>query len=353
MALTFEFEEEYKASRAISISNESFDQDFSFYICGNFIEEAAIDPTYGTDDDITALNAAYSIIPAFRMMPMYDGNLIQLVLTRLRLDQIDPDTWKVSVTYGVPGSGGQGPGGYNQENTNIGPNVGDYDRWSNNFVQLGFNVSAQQETKTLSRSLVNKRKAWGAANTNLPFTVGQPAPIGYTTEGVEGTNVYARGFSFSLTAYFPPSKLTFPYVRKLFRMATTLNLKTFFGFPAGSVLFLEASASGDVFSVVPVTFDFQMKPNYKFSRTAPDALMDPTKDNVALMFDTYNDPWFDDSPGIGENTPWPGDAYSGWSIVDYQYAAIEDATAKVIYQRPISRWIHNVYTASNFDNFEL
>lgn len=349
--LTFEFEEAYKESRTISVSNESLDEEFSFFLWGNFYEEALVDPIYGPDDDIDALIAAYSIIPPFRMMPLYDGNDIILVLTRLQMEQIATDVWKISVTYSPPDLGGQGPGGYD-ETIEAGPGIGDYDTWSNNFVQLSFNVAASQETRTQSRQLVNKRKMFGATNPNLPFTTGKPAPIGWKADGVEGYPVYARGFSFSLTAYFPPARLTFPYVRRLFRMATTINNATFFGFPAGSVLFLEASGSGDVYSVVPVTFDFQVKPNFKFSRTGPEALMDPAEDDVTLMFDTYYEPDFDDSPGV-ETTPYPGNAYSGWSVVDYGYVATEDATAKILYQKPVRRWIHQIYVSSDFNELEL
>lgn len=347
MALTFEFEEEYKSSRSISVTEDSFQQDFVFYICGNFLDEAIDDPSYGPDDDIVALRAAYSMVPPRRIMPLYTGGNILLTLSDLKVDQVDPNTWKVSTSYSARPED-QSPGGMGSGGT--GPAVGDRGNWSNNFVQLSFNVGAQQETRTQSIKLVDIKKNSGFGNQNVPHTTGQPAPIGQTINGIEGAPVYIRNFGFSITAYFRPRLLTFNYVRRLYRMATTVNNASFFGFPAGSVLFLEASASGDLYSVVPVTFDFQVRPNYKFSQTLPTALSDPNSDKEVEMFDLYNDPFFPDPNAV---TPFPGGAFSGWSVVDYRYMGDVDATAKMNLQKPVLRLIHQMYETSDFSKFRL
>lgn len=342
MTLTFNFEEEYLNSRSINITEQSFQQTFSFYLCGNFYDEADVDPTYGPDDDIQALNAAYSITPTTRTMPVFAGGYILLTLSALELNQVDNNTWKVTATYS-PRSIDQSPG-------SAGPAVADRGTWSTNFVQLGFNVTAQQEQKSMSLQLVDIKKNTGFGNQNVPYTVGRRAPIGHTIDGVTGASVYVRAFSFTITAYFSPSQLTFPYVRRLYRMCTTINNASFFGFPAGSVLFLEATATGDLFSVVPVTFAFEMRPNFKFSATGPDALMDPDDDDEADMFDTYYDPYF---PVPTASTPFPGGAFSGWSEVDYRYLSTTDATAKMTLQKPVLRLIHQQYITSNFSKFGL
>lgn len=342
MALTFNFEEEYRNSRQISVSEQSFQQTFSFYLCGNFYDEAKVDATYGPDDDIVALNAAYSITPTTRSMPLYAGGYILLTLSDLKLDQIDPETWKVTVTYS-PRPIDQSPGG-------TGPAVGDRGTWTNNFVQLGFNVTAQQEQKSMSMQLVDIKKNTGFGNQNVPYTVGRRTPVGHTIDGVEGAPVYVRAFSFTITAYFSPQQLTFAYVRRLYRMATTLNNKSFFGFPAGSVLFLEASAAGDLHRVVPVTFAFEMRPNFKLTATGVDTLMDPDVDDEALMFDQFVDPYF---PVPTATTPFPGNAFSGWSTMDYRYLSTVDDTAKMALQKPVLRLIHKQYETSNFDKFEI
>ena len=342
MALTFEFEEEYKTSRSIDISTSSFTQDFVMFICGNFLDEAIDTENYGPDDDIVALQAAYQIVPPSRTMPLYEGGYIFLTLSSLRVEQLATETWKLTVSYSARPK--------DQDVNQSGPAAGDRDQWTNNFVQLSFNVSSQQEQKSMSLKLVDIKKNIGFGNANVPYTVGQRCPVGHTEDGVEGYPVYERSFGFSITAYFSPSDLTFAYVRRLYRMATTLNDKSFFGFPAGSVLFIEAAASGDLYSVVPVTFDFLMKPNFKLKTTGDDELMDPDDDTEANMFDTYVDPYFA-APTVV--TPWPGGAISGWDILDYRYLPTVDETAKMTLQKPSLRLIHREYFTSDFGKFNL
>ena len=344
MALTIEFEEEFKSSRSIDISETSFTQDFVMFVCGNFLDEAIDTPYYGPDDDIVALQAAYSIVPPNRTMPLYEGGYIFLTLSSLRVEQIATETWKLSIGYSAK------PQDQDSSQSGPGPGQGDRDQWTNNFVQLSFNVASQQEQKSMSLQLVDIKKNIGFGNANVPYTVNQRCPVGHTEDGVEGDSVYVRSFSFSITAYFRPSDLTFAYVRRLYRMATTVNSGSFFGFPGGSVLFTEASASGDLYSVVPVTFDFLMRPNFKLAVSGSDELMDPDDDNESHMFDTQVDPFFA-APTVV--TPWPGGALSGWTTLDYRYLHTVDETAKMTLQKPVLRLIHRQYYASDFGKFNL
>lgn len=346
MALTITFEEDYRGSREISVSTQGIDQTFVFYIHGNLIEEADVDPTYGTDDDLKALEAAYSIIPPFRQVPMYDGTNIVLTLDSLKLTMLEYDHWRAEVSYSVSDSGGSAGGGYSRR-VGDGPGAGDYRNWSEGFIQLDFNVSAVEINRKLSYATLACQKASFATNQQVPYPQGRPAPIGESIDGVEGSDVYNRQFGFGIRAFFPPQKLTFSYVRRLYRMATTINNKTFFGFPEGSVLFLEANASSDLFQVVPVQFDFKVRPNFKFLKDGPNLLMSPTVDDPAQMFDRYHDPDFPNA----DNGPEPGGAFSGWSVVDYRYAETEDQA--IILQKPIMRVIHKVYDKSDFDKLEL
>lgn len=346
MALTIEFEEEFKSSRSIDISESSFTQDFVMFICGNFLDEAIDTEHYGPDDDLVALAAAYSIVPPNRTMPLYEGGYIFLTLSSLRVEQIASETWKLNIGYAAkpqdqdPGNSPGSPG----------PNQGDREQWTNNFVQLSFNVAAQQEQKSMSLQLVDIKKNIGFGNNNVPYIINQRCPVGHTEDGVEGDSVYVRSFNFSITAYFRPADLTFAYVRRLYRMATTINNASFFGFPAGSVLFIEASASGDLYSVVPVTFDFLMRPNFKLVDSGTDDLMDPDDDDEANMYDIQVDPYFEEPTVV---TPWPGGALSGWTTLDYRYLHTVDETAKMTLQKPVLRLIHRQYYASDFSKFNL
>lgn len=339
MALTVTWEEEYKTSRAVNATNDSYTQQFNFYMCGNFTEEATIDPVFGPDDDLLAIEAAYDIVPQVKLVPIYSGGQLGLVLDQMNLEQIATDTWKVSCTYVVPNTNQGGDGD---------PNATDYEQWTANFVQLGFNVSSQQETVKMSQATHACQKQTGVGG-NVPYPSSKPAPIGLTVDGVEGTTVYKRSFSFNITAYFSPSQLNYQYCRRLFRLATTVNEATFLGFPALSVLFLESNASGDIYSEVPVTFDFSVQPNFKFSQAGPEVLMDPDEDDPTLMFDVYHDPWFPDANA----GPGPGGSFSGWDVVDYAYEAQNANASNLMVQVPTLRTIHGVYFKSDFSKLNI
>lgn len=337
MALTATFEEAWE-SRSIDIGRKSYSQNFVFFICGNFYEEAQIDPSYGPDDDIVATQYAYSIIPPFRYMPIYDDSnaFLYLTLDKIGLTRINQDVWRVEVAYSVPDT---------EDGGNQGPNQGDPE-WSQDFVQLDFNVTTAEEEKKMSLATLACQRKFGAAG-GVPYGPGLSAPIGQTEDGVAGTSVLARQFEFGIQGYFLPQKLTFQYVRKLYRMSGTLNNDTFYGFPAYSVLFTECSASGSLYDKVPINFNFKMKPNFKFSRTEPTKLVDPQEDDVKLMFDVFNDPFFENA----DTGPAPGDAYSGWDLVDYRYYAAEQEG--MLLNKPVLRTIHQVYSISNFHLFDF
>lgn len=347
MPVSVTIEEYYKDSRNTSISNETVSQVFKFYIYGELIAGANVDATFGPDDDLEAVKAAYSVIPMFRTFPLYDGTNIVLTLENLELKMIQYDIWEVTCTYQLPDSGGSSGGGYSQNVNNIGPNVGDYQQWSNSYVQLDVNVISEQIPRKMGLKSLACQKNVDATDTSVPYTAGKPAPIGMTASGIEGANVYARQFDFGLTVYFRPQKLTIPYVRRLNRMACSLNTNLFFGLPRGSVLFTEATFSSDVFSVVPVNFQFKVRNNFKFSQTGPTVYMDPNADDPAEMYDTYHDPYFPDAA----TGPEPGGAFSGWCEVDYLYHEKPDNGALI--QQPYLRTIHQMYEYSNFARFEL
>ena len=384
MALIFEFSEEYKESRGVSISNDAFDQDFSFFIWGNFVESADIDSTYGPDDDIQALEAAYSIIPPWRIMPMYDGNLILLTLNSLELKQLQTDHWKVTVKYSIPEYGGATGGGYNEP---VDPVDDNGTQWTNNFVQIGFDIRTESETRTMSRELLSLAKDFNVPA--LPYLLPYGAPMGVTKDGVEGVEVYTRSFEFNVTAYFTPAQLTYAYVRRLYRMTTSVSIRPFFGFPPGSVMFMGTGGQGDLFSVIPMTFNFVMKPNFMIWTFGANGSFEPNSDDPKDMADIIIDsslpsilpghpvgadntvPWlqFDSNDPFNyvynplSKTMVPGPViplagggmaalshvFSGWSHIDYRYGPeFPDPVTGAMIQNPIYRLIHMNYPYSDF-----
>jgi len=362
MTLSVEFFEDYKDSREINITRDDFTQRFKFHICGNFLEEAEENAPYGKADDVVALEAAYEIIPVFFMMPTYAGGMVILVLKDINIRMIHHDNWEIEASYSKPDVNGEGSGGANVDPAEFGPQVEDGAQYApNNYLQLGFNVGANTTHAMQSRYLLTQAFKPDLVSPPVIYTPGLAAPVGQTKKDITGYDYYTRQFSFNVTCYKSATELSFKYVRRLFRIATTVNDRPFFGFPPGSVLFLEAQAQGDIYSVIPVTFEFQMQPNFRFSKTSPSALMDPDVDDPALQYDLINDPFFEEITYT--NTIWKNSdgtnmfgaatgIYSGWNIVDYRYAdGVLDGFGMII-QIPIMRLVHNIYGYANFKHLQ-
>lgn len=347
MPLEITFDESYKDSRALSITKENIEQKIKGYISGDFFSEAEQGPQGFWTDDIVVLEYLFGLIPDAYIIWAADKVPVLLTLTGVNLNQVNNDVWEFELTYNIPQNGGQsGRGMGTSEIGDYSPRPDDGENggagWSENFTQVSFNISPTTRKRNTSLASIASQ-----VNINMPGIVSPhiqyaPAPIGETEDGVEGTEVYERQFQFQVTSYFPPEKLKYAYVRRLARMQTTLNVGVFFGFPPGSVMFLEANASGDMYQVIPVTFGFEVRNNYKFSKTEPTKFADPDQDDPMLMYDVYYEPFFEDS-GI----------MSGWTIVDYKYLSVADPTAKMRRQQPVLRTIHQLYGASDFGWFGI
>lgn len=338
MPLTVTWEESDNDTRGFNISPDSFDYNYKFLLCGNFYEVATdIGAPFGPSIEDEVVKYAISILPPTRTGTLLSGQEVTLSLNSVSGRRTNDEEWELDVTYGKPKEGDTGGGG-------------DPDSETENHVQLGFNVSSEQE---------NIRRSWGSLYDQRISITGDVLPdddarllIGGENSEAEGTQVYSRGFSFNITQYFSPQRLTFAYVRRLFRMSTCLNQDVFFGFPKRSVLFLEASASGDLYSDVPVTFDFQMKMPFKFKATGPHIWCNPDQDDPAKMFDVIRDTFFVDSPQTGDGWPY-GEVHSGWDVVDYRYYKTLTADDKHLYQAPLARLVHIVYLTADFRKFNL
>ena len=368
MSFTVDFQEDYK-SREINITDNSFEQRIRFLICGDFLDNAVDQPPYGKNDDVIALQAAYSILPAFFIMPKYDGGFTPLVISSINLSMVDHDKWDVEVTYKQP-EYGEGSGGSNVNTAEYGPQVQDAtidgEPETEKYVQLAINISSVGVQTLQSLSLLNQ-ETHPDAPTAAVYTVGKSAPIGQTREEVLGTEKYAREFSFTVTDYKEPTKMSFLNARKLYRLITTLNDRPFFKFPPGSVLFLEAEGQGDIASSVPFNYTFQVRPNFKLSPTENSSIMDPTEEDPLLQFDTINDPFFIEA--TWNNLVWKdkdgsllvpevagsrfSNIFAGWDVVDYRYGEGEVDSWGFVVQIPIMRLVHNIYNYSNFNNLAI
>jgi hypothetical protein len=125
-------------------------------------------------------------------------------------------------------------------------------------------------------------------------------------------------------------------------MTGTVNDNIFFGFERGSVLFLGATASGDLFANVAVTFSFAVAPNFSFIQAADSILADPLRSPLG-------------NPDKIGDADFPLDAteYWGWDVVEYLFAKIPDSASGMVLQRPDYRLIHRVYESTNFGYLQL
>lgn len=345
--LTITFEEKFKESRALSITAENVEQKIVGYINGDFFSLAEKGSGGLYNDDIIVLEALFARIPEQYIVWAADKVPVLLSLTGVDVSQVNNDTWEFTLTYGIPQNGGQsgrGLGSTNLDDSNPRPDDGENGGvgWSENFTQVSFNITPTTRKRNTSLGTAACQTNVNMPGIQVPYPPNTPAPIGETEDGVEGTEVYERQFQFQVTSYFPPERLKYAYVRRLALMQTTINQGVFFGFPPGSVMFLEANASGDMYQVIPVTFGFEVRNNYKFSRTQPTKFADPSIDDPAQMYDVFYEPYFEDS-GV----------MSGWTLVDYRYLSIADPTAKLRRQQPVLRTIHQLYGTSDFGWFGL
>jgi len=339
-------------SRSFQVSRDSISQDFVYAFCGNFVDEASESPDtfFGLDDDHQVLKALYQYIPWFREFMLPDGQLYMLYINSVSGKQINDEVWEITLQYDVPkdgeSTGGSGGGGGGVPDTNVlGPSVGEPGN-SNEFTQLSFNSEAQ--SLHIQESLALQHISVGVdATTSLPassYHVSRPAPIGLLSDGtITGADIYRRNFTFQVTQYFSPSRLTYKFVRKIYRMTGTLNEKVFFGFAPGSVLFLGASGSGDLFANVPVTFNFAVQPNFKFVEGARSSLANPDISPV-------------ESPDIIADANFPSVSdveFFGWDVVDYLFSEVPDSASGLVLKRPDFRLVHRVYELTDFDKLQL
>ncbi len=353
MALEVTYVEQYKESRKQQITTDSISKTLVYIMYGTFFEESTTrsfgSVTEWTDDD-EAHRAVYDVFPLYREFQLDSSTTVILLLSSVEIENYSEDAWKVTLVYDLPTQEGNGLAGSilddNFRAWGMGPDAEDNSGagWSNQLTQLSFNSSCTEVHKTTSRKLLQRNAATALpAGITAPanMVIDRPAPILATEEEIKGTDVYERDFKFQITQYFNPRRLTYKYARLLYRLTGTTNAGVWFGFPIGSVLFLGASADGDLIQNVPVTFEFAVRPNFKFITTAT-VLSDPNENTPANMYDQLSDPAFAAT-----------NVFSGWCFVDYRYLPIPDANAKSKFMTPSFRFIHQLYEPADFNKLQL
>lgn len=345
MSLAVSFVEIYKESRTVEVDSDNVTRKMILFLEGNFWDESDEMDFFGKTDDETVYNWLIDNIPwfmTFKIGPYY----AILMLSGCSLSQEGPDGWRAELVYEMPENASSTTGQENLDQLINNYNLNDDESWTDEFTQVSVNSTVEKVHVTTSLQLVEIQKAkWVPAGIAVPdgLVVGRPAPIGMTNNEIKGGDRYDEVFTFQVTQYFNPRRLTYKYIRKLRSLAGRVNNARWFGFPRGSVLYKGHQAQGNLIQNIPVTFDFEVKNNFKFSDTA-EIFQDPDETVEASMYDQILDENFDPSVssfmGLG--------VHSGHTLVDYLYLPVPDAAAKTKTMRPAFRLIHRMQNTGDF-----
>lgn len=154
--------------------------------------------------------------------------------------------------------------------------------------------------------------------TNSFETVGSYAPAGQTApdfqgainvtkDNVEGADIPARSFQFSLTKKYDDSVVTQAFIDNIYNLCVCVNTTTFRGRQPGEVLFLGASGSKRGKEKWEITYKFACIPNGNFD--------------------------------VGSIA---GITKRGHDLLWIRYADEEDAVAKRLVKRPVAAFVERV-----------
>lgn len=377
-------------SRGWQLDRNGINKDFSFIITcddNEFVEYATTDYLPGTslvlynDDGVVQnqiLGTFKSALPTFFEFYIDETFSVILYLSSLRVTQLTWEMWRVDCTFDLPQDNGANQNGENTPDPNQELN-------SDQYTQISFNsvVVQEQRQRAIIKECSPRIDSLALETFNAAYWRDKSRLIGQTDDEILGYTCNVRSFSFSLTQYMSPTKLTYAYVRRLHRLVGSLNLYEFFGFAPWSVMCVGCDGSGTVYSAVPVKLDFEVRPNFRFENifTLPEQ-----RDILPPIEDTYSDPnvfgirkvnttsqfirKFEnefkgngDIPGgvIGiDQDPifYPGldvGVHSGWSQIEYSYVSKVVADETKIIKEPTRRYhyLPEEYIADDFSKFLL
>lgn len=274
------------ASRGYSITTDSITQTFVYKICNENLDKSGYDDSdfgvfFSPNDDVSLAQYVYATFPAFRAFPIdAAGTPIILYLTEHSAVQLVDDVWQVTLTYSLPP----------QEESD--------------YIQFGIDLGG--ETIRVQKSIGVR---YSSVRTGSSLTV--PDIKNFIGRG-EGADIVAKGLNFNITRYIPAATWSTGILATLYTLQGNYNNATFYGFAAGEVLFVSASAQGSQFGLTSLTYNFSAKPN---------------------------------ANGITD-APFPALYALGHDIIDY--LGVRDVDAQFPIQVPVFRYVHQVAYPVNF-----
>jgi hypothetical protein len=257
----------------------------------------------GEDDDVVALEFAYSIFPVGRWLPGQVGNDLFLILTSIKVEQVNNlGWWKATADYNFDLNTGEG-----------GDRGGDPAAMTLPYIRVGFSVGSR--TKTITQSLeVLSRVSHADIARPLPESIREGNVIGASDDNITGAEVYTSGLTLQITAYYFPQYINFTFLNLLAEMFPAVNSDNFLGYSPGEVLIIGCDGSATISDVVPITYTLEVKKNIN---NRPDP-------------------------------PFPNLTTTGHAIIDYRYVKVLDEAAQIIPQTPMYRIVHRGYVNKPF-----
>lgn len=260
----------------------------------------------GEDDDVLALETAYSIFPMGRWLPNSFGEELFLIIASLKLKQTNNfGWWEATAEYKYDNNTGEG-----------GDRGSDPAAQTLPFIKVGFSVGGRTRTVTQSLEVLERVALAAMGARPLPSTAMGNA-IGYQEDSIQGAEVYAGGLNLQITAYYFPQFITFSFLNLLAQYTSpqsSTNSDSFLGYQPGEVLLLGADGSATVTDIVPITFSVEVKKNIVSQPDPPFAAL----------------------------------SCPGHSAIDYRYVKNLDPDAQFLIQTPTYRIVHRVYQERPF-----
>jgi len=237
-------------------------------------------------DAIVAANYALGVIPT-----TYNGNNLKSIERKRTTDK----HWEFTAKYVAPGTDSFRPTGEK----------------AFTFTTAG---GTQHITQALSH--IATYDDGGSISTD------QDGAINATPTGIEGVDIDVSAFDFQITSYISAGDLDASYVTLLYQLTNTVNASTFtatvdgvsFTFNEGECRFRGAQGSKRGIGDWEITKNFSASPNVT-GRT------------------------------IG---PISGIAKKGWEYISVYYEQTDDATNKVVVQKPKFVFVDQVYPEDNW-----
>ncbi len=295
-------------SRGISMGRTSADQTIvvQFQLDPDTLPEYGLASFLGATDDVLALEFAYTLFPDGRWLPGSDGTDIFLVITTLRIEQVNNfGWWKATAEYKYDSNTGQGSSGSTR------PLPGD---WTLPYIKIGFSVGNRTKNITQSLELIDSTQVIGPLQRELPCFDRTGNAIGVSEDNITGADIYSAGLELQITAYYFPQYITFTFLDLLATMCPSVNSDPFLAYQPGEVLLKGCDGSATVVDIVPITFNVEIAKNIK------------------------------DRP----DPPFPDLTCDGHHLLDYRYIKSLDPCAQQLGQLPTFRFIHKVYEEKPF-----